>query len=360
MTSDNLHIHLDQDVFALDGFRPNASSQIKGYIQLYSESFPTWNIQIQLVGKEQIEKNTRVIIDDTFHLPMDWVAVANDKNVYRLPFMLTVPNNIPISCQVNRNGNGIYYIIQVYSKQTVIRQPIQFYKSFHHDTIPRRVFWGIAKQSINKWQYELEFPNAFDLTNANTGYLSIRLRSNSKNSAGCHCLVICQITQSVHTKGFKNQQNVLMTTSELLRQPNATWTEPYHIEFELGHPMLLPTVHNQGLSVLHSMQITCLFTKHGESDCVLNFDFPLDISGFICPSPSSTPTVLSASFTTNASNTTVDDKPSSVSSISSSNSITTSSDIQPCQMQKQEQQTETTKPNFTLKSIFAAIPFFKF
>ncbi|KAG1457286.1 hypothetical protein G6F56_006645 [Rhizopus delemar] len=194
----SIRIHLNQDIVPLDGFRPNSISQIIGYVELCTENVPTWNIQLQLVGEEETAKGTRVIIDDTFHLSkMDWINMGQ---VNRLPFTLPVPNNIPISFQTK--DAGIHYRIQAYSLTETVMQSLQFYKSYHQDTIPRRVFWGIAKESNSKWQYELEFPSAFDLSAANGGDgLSVRLRSNTNNHS--YCLITCQIIQSVYLKRYE-------------------------------------------------------------------------------------------------------------------------------------------------------------
>ncbi|KAI9282578.1 hypothetical protein BY458DRAFT_552197 [Sporodiniella umbellata] len=290
MTS--IQIFLNQDVVPLDGFRPNSISQITGFIELYSKSVPTWSIQLQLLGEEQTSKETRVILDDTFHLPKaDW-TISGEK--CRLPFTVPVPNNIPISFQ-NKEA-GIHYRVLAHSLLETAVQSVHFYKSYA--VIPRRVFWGIAKESSSKWQYEFEFPSAFDLSCTNDLGLSVRLRSNSNTHA--YCLVTCQIVQSVRYKNCENQQHVLMTTSELLGAPNATWSEPCSIEFELDHPMLLPSVKSQSVSVEHSIWISCVFSSSQEPDYTMNFQFPLDVTGVLLPLLACTSTCSSSSSISSA------------------------------------------------------------
>lgn len=191
----NIQIHLDKDTFALDGARPNSNSQITGYIQ--SEIIPTWSIQLQLIGTEQVGKHSNMIVDDTFHLSnMDWISTED--GFYQLPFTLTVPNNLPISFQIKQAS--IYYVIQIITLSERVIQPIEFYKSYQHHSTPTRLFWGIAKESNSKWQYELEFPSAFDLSTKRDVYsLSVRLRSS--NTTQTYCLITCQIIQTIHLKG---------------------------------------------------------------------------------------------------------------------------------------------------------------
>lgn len=224
-----LSFTMDQEYFALDGSRPNSTTNVFGIIQIQSKPLcfipPVWT-QVLLIGREEIASTSRIIVNDTYQLsssPDDWRLMlstnsSNDTtdNVYNLPFSLSVPNSLPASFQIQNQGPficcGIYYTLEVKVStmdQGVI-QSIQFYRSNKNSNliegeecdIPKRVFWGITKQSKQRWQYELEFPNTFDLVNCKSGSVSVRLRSVSgQEMKGDCCLIGCQIIQSIHLEG---------------------------------------------------------------------------------------------------------------------------------------------------------------
>jgi hypothetical protein len=241
---------MDQESFVLDGLRPNSTTNLFGLIQIHSESlcfiFPVW-AQVQLIGMEQIGNTSRIIVNDTYQLssrPGDWQPSSSvllssspdsmEEKVYSLPFSLSVPSNMPISFQIyDQNEDfvccGIYYTLEVRVSsinQSAI-QPVHFYRSnnknyslrsntstddgvmeegeaVEEESIPKRVFWGITKQSKQRWQYELEFANTFDLITSKSGSISVRLRSvygHRQEMNGDCCLIGCQIIQSIHLDG---------------------------------------------------------------------------------------------------------------------------------------------------------------
>jgi hypothetical protein len=195
---------------------------------------------VQLIGKEQIGDTCRTIVNDTYQLstyPDDWKSCSSlsssvDSTVseYSLPFSFPVPSNIPTSFQIYDQQEEcvscrIYYtlVIKVSSVSQIVLQPVHFHRSnmiqcrsilFNQENItkeeeeeyivPKRVFWGITKQPKQRWQYELEFPNNFDLVTCKSGSISLRLRSvsgrKSETKKGC-CLIGCQIIQSIHLEG---------------------------------------------------------------------------------------------------------------------------------------------------------------
>lgn len=230
-----LSFTMDQESFALDGLRPNSSTNVFGMMQIHSKSLcfipPVWT-QVQLIGREEIGNTSRVIVNDTYQLSNrsgDWrpslslsSSVDTIENVYNLPLSLSVPTNLPASFQIYNQGPiiccGIYYTLEVKvsSIEQSIIQPIHFHRSNKNSnliekeeeeeeyTIPKRVFWGISKQSKQRWQYELEFPNTFDLVTCKSGSISIRLRSiygQNKEIKGECCLIGSQIIQSIHLEG---------------------------------------------------------------------------------------------------------------------------------------------------------------
>lgn len=233
-----LSFTLNQESFALIS---NSNTNVQGIIQIESTSScfiaPVW-VQIQLVGKEHIGNQSRIIVNDTYHLssnPDDWSpsfllrsTIDRIENIYTFPFSISVSNNMPSSFQIYDEQQddgiicGIVYSIQVKvsSIDQKIIEPIHFHRSERkllsnignmveeqedkEFTIPKRVFWGITKQAKQRWQYELEFPNTLDLVTLTSGSISVRLRSVSghkrERKDDC-CLIGCQIIQSIHLEG---------------------------------------------------------------------------------------------------------------------------------------------------------------
>lgn len=226
-----LSIRMGQESFSLFSHKPD--SEVFGTIQIYSDLTcfipPVWT-RIHLLGREQIGNTTKTTLDDTYLLSSrsnDWHQSPQNNKVYNLPFSVTIPSSISNSFQITSSNNeydgkdvslgGVYYTLEVKVAsmlQTVI-QPIHFHHSnfFQKNNkqmkpfIPRRVFWGIAKDPKHhqKWQYELEFLNTFDIVTTRSGYLSLKLRSKflqvEKDRKDC-CLVGCQIIQAIHMKGY--------------------------------------------------------------------------------------------------------------------------------------------------------------
>lgn len=234
---------VDQEYFALDEKRPNSTTNIFGIVQIHSESScftpPVW-AQVQLIGMEQIGNTCRTIVNDTYQISTysgDWrssctslsSSVDSTSSEYSLPFSIPVSSNIPASFQIYDQQEEfvycrIYYTLEIKVSllNQSISQPIHFYRSnavqYHKNllfnqedstreeyTIPKRVFWGITKQSKQKWQYELEFPSTFDLANSKPGNISLRLRSvgrkKNETTRKGSCLIGCQIVQSIHLEG---------------------------------------------------------------------------------------------------------------------------------------------------------------
>lgn len=248
---------MDQESFALDGLRPNSTTNLFGVIQIHSDSLcfipPLW-AQVQLIGREQVGNTSRIIVNDTYQLSShsgDWQPSSSSEIlsslpnsiegvIYSLPFSLSVPSNMPTSFQIYDPDQdfvccGIYYTLEVRvsSMDESVIQPVHFYRSSNRrsslqsnnnstndvkvigegeeeeaddeeESMPKRVFWGITKQSKQRWQYELEFPNTFDLVTSKSGSISVRLRSvygNRKEIKGDCCLIGCQIIQSIHLEG---------------------------------------------------------------------------------------------------------------------------------------------------------------
>ncbi|KAG2234061.1 hypothetical protein INT48_006206 [Thamnidium elegans] len=262
-----LSFTLDQESFAI---KSDATTQIEGVLQIKSHEFiaPTW-IQIQLVGTEVIRSQTQTMINDTFHLSSkleDWKTRLFDQdNVYSYQFRLSIVNTIPASFQVfDEQGSlvcGIAYKLQVKvcSMEQTMTRAIHFHRSGRYNNvmdkqeyaIPKRVFWGITKQAKQRWQYELEFASTFDLMVSRTGMVSVRLR-------------------------YQSHIEVLATTTKLLKNPNKTWNQSCHVEFEFDQ-LPLPTVINQRLGVEHSIRLTVEFCA-GESEC-MDLRFPVMFTG---------------------------------------------------------------------------------
>ncbi|KAI8077150.1 hypothetical protein BDF21DRAFT_494708 [Thamnidium elegans] len=290
-----LSFTLDQESFAI---KSDATTQIEGVLQIKSHEFiaPTW-IQIQLVGTEVIRSQTQTMINDTFHLSSkleDWKTRLFDQdNVYSYQFRLSIVNTIPASFQVfDEQGSlvcGIAYKLQVKvcSMEQTMTRAIHFHRSGRYNNvmdkqeyaIPKRVFWGITKQAKQRWQYELEFASTFDLMVSRTGMVSVRLRSVSGHKRELKddcCLIGCQIIQSIHLEGYQSHIEVLATTTKLLKNPNKTWNQSCHVEFEFDQ-LPLPTVINQRLGVEHSIRLTVEFCA-GESEC-MDLRFPVMFTG---------------------------------------------------------------------------------
>jgi hypothetical protein len=214
-----LSIQMGQESFALFNHKPE--SNVFGTIQIHSNSTcfrpPVWT-RIHLFGKEKIGTSTKTILDEAYILSSrsnDWYQSSeNNKQAYSLPFSLSIPSNIPNSFQITSSNSqdemigGVYYTleVQVASMLQAVIQPIHFH---HSDLLqlmkPKRVFWGITKGSKHqKWQYELEFLNTYDIVTTRSGCLSVKLKSMfrqlERQRNDC-CLVGCQIIQTVHMKG---------------------------------------------------------------------------------------------------------------------------------------------------------------
>ncbi|KAG2210283.1 hypothetical protein INT47_003268 [Mucor saturninus] len=299
---------MDKASFALDGSRPNSTSNVFGIIQIQASEQcfirPIWT-QVQLVGREEIASTSRIIVNDTYQIsnnPDDWRPLlssttnSSDENVYNLPFSLSVPNSLPASFQIQNEGPslvccGIYYTLEVKvsTMETGVLKAIQFHTSNNNIMegeeecdIPKRVFWGITKQSKQRWQYELEFPSTFDLGQCQTpSSISVRLRSVSgQEMKGECCLIGCQIIQSIHLEGYKSHIQVLATSTKLLTNPNKTWKQACQLDFELDRS-ILPSVANPRLGVEHSIRITVDFCNTNSDCCSNNMDlqFPVVFTG---------------------------------------------------------------------------------
>jgi hypothetical protein len=199
-----LSIQMGQESFALF---PHTGSKVFGIIQMHSTGFipPAWT-RIHLLGKEQIGTVRETILDDAYILSNDWTP-SSEKNTYNLPFTLSIPSNIPNSFQITSDNmlGGVYYTLEakVASMQQTAIEPVHFHYSDHLQKIvkPKRVFWGITKGSKQKWQYEIEFLNTFDILSSKSGSLSVKLRPMFRQAEVSCCLVGCQIIQQVHMKG---------------------------------------------------------------------------------------------------------------------------------------------------------------
>lgn len=210
-----LSMNLGQDSFALSTRKP--TTKVFGSIHLTSESIcfkaPSWT-QIRLVGKEKVGDTAKTFLDDTYHLssqPTDWLFVTSKE--YSLPFILSsIPSNIPNSFHINslndlNNSTLIYYTLIVTTSTSIdqkLVQPIHLHRSCYPmalqktSILPKRTFWGITNQSkLQRWQYELEFPNTINL-DATCESISIRLKAMFPLRKNECCLIGYQLIQSIH------------------------------------------------------------------------------------------------------------------------------------------------------------------
>ncbi|KAI8333233.1 hypothetical protein BD560DRAFT_415056 [Blakeslea trispora] len=280
-------IIVNQDSFVLH--RQDPETLCEGIIELHSElrpvSPPSWT-QIRLIGKEKIGEKAQVIVDDTYHLssrPSDWL-VMNTNKTYQLEFSFSVPSNIPSSFEDENAlpSRSIFYTIQLttaLAPETCYIRPIHFHQSIAEESLPRRVFWGVAKLANNqpKWQYELEFPNAFQLNTTKVEHVSIRMRSLGRSDNGLCCLIGCQIVQVIHMAGYDCQNQIVAATARLLKSPNASWNKPFKLTCEVSQPVL-PTVDGQKLSIEHYIKFTFAFND-STIESNMNLEFPIQFMG---------------------------------------------------------------------------------
>ncbi|KAI8985815.1 hypothetical protein BDB01DRAFT_849667 [Pilobolus umbonatus] len=279
-------IVLDKPYFLLEEGQSHAYSNIYGVIQMNSVYLqpPEW-IDVQLIGTEIIGKKSQIIVNDIYRISnhdIEWTIDQDNDFQYNFPFNIPIESeNVPSSFQMmdpNKQYSilgGIFYTLQVITPNQKITRPIHLYRS--HVSAPRRVFWGISNKL--KWQYELEFPQIFDITSNRSGLISIRLRSTCYRNTSESCLIGCQLIQSVHLEGSENQHQLLMTHTHLLITPNTSWKQPCQIEFDLDDTVL-PTVISHRIGVTHSIRITFAFSNLLErTNHSMEFTFPVRIGG---------------------------------------------------------------------------------
>ncbi|OBZ91526.1 hypothetical protein A0J61_00428 [Choanephora cucurbitarum] len=282
---------------------------------------------MRLVGKEQIGDKTFVIVDDIYHLssrPNDWRMMNN--NTYQLGFGFSVPSNIPSSFEdrTASPSKSICYTIQITTSlapETCWIRPIYFHQSITEESLPKRVFWGVAKLANNqaKWQYELEFPNMFHLDITKSEHVFVRMRSLGQPGIDTCCLIGCQIVQVIHMEGYKCQNQIVAATAKLLRKPNTSWNNPFKLTYEPSE-LVLPTVEGQKLSIEHYIKFTFAFNDL-KVESNMNFEFPVLFMGNL--NKSSTHTIVS---TRRPMPTVMSSSPSSVSSCNSLKEETRSHD----------------------------------
>lgn len=233
--SDSISCCLNQESFALDGLNPQSTTSIFGTVQIHSESSsftPPAKTKAHLVGREQIGNTCYIIVNDIYQIsnnPDDWQSSSstNASFDYNLTFSLPVLNSVPTSFQMYDQQENfvcckIFYTleIEISSTNQTVTVPIFFHKSknikhairsitldeeqIEEEQLPKKLFWGITKQSRQRWQYELEYPHIFDLADCKSGNISMRLRSLNGSrgdmKSDC-CLVGCQLIQLIRLEG---------------------------------------------------------------------------------------------------------------------------------------------------------------
>lgn len=234
--SDSISCCLNQESFALDGLNPHSTTSVLGTVQIHSESTsytPPARTKAHLVGREQIGNTCFIIVNDIYQIsnnPNDWQPSANTNTSfgYNLTFSLPVLNSIPTSFEMYDQQENfvcckIFYTLEIdiHSMNQTVIVPIFFRKSKilkhtiastsfngepieENEQLPKKLFWGITKQSKQRWQYELEFPHIFDLADCKFGSITMRLRSlngSRGNMKSDCCLVGCQLIQCFRLKG---------------------------------------------------------------------------------------------------------------------------------------------------------------